>query len=311
MKNLILVSLMPLILSSCATSPPRNNLAAEVQDVPYRARTDSEETLRHRILVLPFLEDAKNQKYAKALEEARRVVVRELGLTRRFVILEPKDFPKDLKSLTTAEGDYDLEEISKIANGMGVSAVMEGKIIEVRARRVGDSMGLIRNIKAEVSSEIRVRLFSARNGKEILNETRAATVETTTRRFMENQLETRLLEEDPSLVRDSIRRAFSGSVDPVIRAIEKLSWEGRIALISGERVFVNAGRLSGLQVGDILKVSEEGEDVYDPETGRFIGKAPGRLKGSIEVISYFGKDGTIAVYHSGSGFKENDKVELY
>jgi hypothetical protein len=82
-------------------------------------------------------------------------------------------------------------------------------------------------------------------------------------------------------------------------------------MISGERVYVNAGRLSGLQVGDILKVTEEGDDVYDPDTGRFIGTAPGRLKGTIEVVSYFGKDGAIAVIHSGSGFQENDRVELY
>ncbi len=93
--------------------------------------------------------------------------------------------------------------------------------------------------------------------------------------------------------------------------MEKLSWEGRVAAVAGERIFVNAGRLSGLQVGDILKITDEGDDVYDPETGRFIGTAPGRLKGTVEVVSYFGKDGAIAVVHSGSGFQENDRVELY
>src|SRR5690606_25714789 len=99
-----------------------------------------------------------------------------------------------------------------------------------------------------------------------------------------------------------VRKAFVSSVPNVLRAVEKLSWEGRVAMVAGERIFVNAGRLSGLQIGDILKVTEEGEDVYDPETGRFIGTAPGRLKGTIEVVTYFGKDGAIAVIHSGSGF---------
>lgn len=69
--------------------------------------------------------------------------------------------------------------------------------------------------------------------------------------------------------------------------------------------------MSGLQVGDILKVTEEGHEVYDPETGAYIGNAPGRMKGTLEVISYFGKDGAISILHSGSGIKENDKVELY
>jgi hypothetical protein len=35
------------------------------------------------------------------------------------------------------------------------------------------------------------------------------------------------------------------------------------------------------------------------------------MKGSLEVISYFGQDGAIAVIHSGSGFKENDRIEMY
>ena len=77
------------------------------------------------------------------------------------------------------------------------------------------------------------------------------------------------------------------------------------------RVAEYVGRISGLQVGDLLKVSENGDDIYDPDSGVHIGKSPGRLKGTLEVISYFGNDGSIAVIHSGAGFKENDKVEVY
>ena len=109
----------------------------------------------------------------------------------------------------------------------------------------------------------------------------------------------------------AVRDAFMGLIRTIASSIEKLSWEGRVAMVSGERIFINAGRLSGLQVGDILKIAEDGEEVYDPETGRFIGHAPGRMKGTVELVSYFGKDGAIGVVHSGSGFKENDRVQLY
>ena len=84
-----------------------------------------------------------------------------------------------------------------------------------------------------------------------------------------------------------------------------------MALIEGSRIFLNAGRISGLNMGDILKVTAKGEEIYDPESGDFIGTAPGRMKGTLEVVSYFGTDGAIAVVHSGSGFRENDSVELY
>jgi hypothetical protein len=113
------------------------------------------------------------------------------------------------------------------------------------------------------------------------------------------------------LISEVVTKAFRGSVGPIIKTIEKLSWEGRLAMIQGNRIYVNAGRLSGINVGDLLKVSSQGEEIFDPETGELIGTAPGPMKGTLEVVSYFGKDGAVAVIHSGSGFKENDIVELY
>jgi hypothetical protein len=71
------------------------------------------------------------------------------------------------------------------------------------------------------------------------------------------------------------------------------------------------GQVTGLKQGDLLRVLEEGDEIYDPQTGNFLGKAPGKLKGTIEVVSFFGTDGAIAVIHSGSGFRPLDRVELY
>ena len=100
-------------------------------------------------------------------------------------------------------------------------------------------------------------------------------------------------------------------VGSVVKALRKMSWTGRIALVRGEKLYLNAGRMSGLQVGDILRVTEAKEEVFDPETGGFLGTITGRMKGTVEVISYFGKDGAVPLIHSGSGFQENDIVEFY
>lgn len=281
----------------------------EVRDVPASARQE-EEAPRHRVLVLPFLDERIDG--SKAMSDvARQTVVRELLRTRQFVVVSPEDFPQDPKKFITEEGDYDLQQIAKLASAMGVAAVLEGKVMAIKARQVGDSVGLIRTLKAQVSTQVRLRMYAGKNGKEILNEMRTADTDATSTRVGERGSLGNRLSEDPELVRTAIRKAFLSAIPNVVRAVEKLSWEGRVAMVSGERVFINAGRLSGLQVGDILKVTEEGEDVYDPDSGRFIGTAPGRLKGTIEVVSYFGKDGAIAVVHSGSGFSENDRIELY
>ena len=64
-------------------------------------------------------------------------------------------------------------------------------------------------------------------------------------------------------------------------------------------------------VGDLIKVLEPGSEIFDPDSGTLIGESPGQVKGTLEVVSFFGSDGSIAVVHSGSGFKVNDRIEMY
>ncbi len=257
---------------------------------------------------MPFL-DEKSNRPQRVVEEARRAATRELSRTGQFVLVSTEDFPQDPKKFISAEGEYSLSDLSRIAAGIGVAAVLEGKILDVKAQRMGDQVGVIRQLKAKVEAQVRLRLYAGKNGREIFNEVRSATIESATTRI--GNQSAGYLEDDPELIQQAVRKAVMGSIPTLVKAVEKLNWEGRIAMVSGERVFVNAGRLSGLQIGDILKITDEGDEVFDPETGRFIGKAPGRMKGTVEVVSYFGKDGAITVIHSGSGFKENDRVELY
>lgn len=313
-KFLILTGLLLLEIwiSGCASMLQTNPRAQrpEVRDVPFQARGLNDESLRNRIIVLPFLSEGTVDNPA-LIEESRRVVLQELLRSRQFVLVRSEDLPQDPRSFLTPSGDYDMEKLAQQAGALGVAAVMEGKILDVKVKRLGDPMGLVRQLKAQVDVTVRVRVHSATNGRELLNDVRSASVESVTTRVAQRSFSESDLREDPNLLREALRKAFIESVPAIYRSVEKISWEGRIAMVSGERVFINAGRLSGIQVGDILKITEEGDEVFDPETGIYIGKAPGRMKGTVEVVSYFGKDGAIAILHSGSGFRENDRVELY
>ena len=101
------------------------------------------------------------------------------------------------------------------------------------------------------------------------------------------------------------------SVPRILKVASKLDWVGRVARIIGNKIYVNAGRGSGLQIGDVLKVLTEGEEVYDPETGAMIGVSKGEVKGTVEIIDYFGPDGSIGILHSGGSVIEGDFVQLY
>jgi hypothetical protein len=113
------------------------------------------------------------------------------------------------------------------------------------------------------------------------------------------------------LTKLALRNAVANLVPDVVRAIEKMTWEGRVAKVVGTKVYVNAGRTSGLVAGDILKVIAPGDDVYDPASGAFLGRTRGQLKGTIEVADFIGPDGAVAEIHTGGNFQEGDTVQLY
>ncbi|MEQ1724197.1 MAG: hypothetical protein ABL930_13585, partial [Pseudobdellovibrio sp.] len=108
-----------------------------------------------------------------------------------------------------------------------------------------------------------------------------------------------------------IKDAFMDYNTKLAESLKHIIWEGRIAALQGDRIFINVGQISGVQVGDILKVVDDGNEIYDTELGYHLGKVPGKAKGTLEVVGFFGQDGAVSVIHSGAGFKENDRIELY
>jgi hypothetical protein len=299
-------------LSGCSIVSPRvspTDLRPEVRDVPFQAREGRDVNPRKRLMVLPFINSGAPRSERSAVV-AREAFLRALRKTDDFVIVANSEFPKDVATFLK-NNEYELEAMGKLGGAMGLAAILEGKIVDVKARRIGDEVGLVRQVRARIEATVQIRVVNTKNGSIVMNETRSATIEDTTTRVAERSFSDRFLEEDPKLIEAVIYEAFKSTIPRISQNVEKLSWEGRVALVKGDRIYLNAGRLSGIQIGDILKISEDGEDVYDPDSGGLIGKVPGRLKGTIEVISYFGRDGSIGIIHSGSGFRENDRVELY
>jgi len=95
--------------------------------------------------------------------------------------------------------------------------------------------------------------------------------------------------------------------EDVIRGTE---WSCRIIKKEDGRVYLNAGRLTGLQPGDRLKVYGRGKELVDPITKRSLGFAPGRFKGEIRIENLFGTDASEASIISGNGFEQGDVVKM-
>jgi TolB-like protein len=293
------------LLSACAAFDQRVE-KQKIKDVTPMAR--KEDALpKQRLVVLPFLDDS-SERPQSIRDQARDEFILLLNKTQQLVVVDSKDLdPKNINS----KNDFNMTELAKEAAKLGASAVLEGKILDIKVKNASDEVGVFRTLKTKFECKVRVRIFAARTGKELYNVTKTVTVEESNVRVAESTDTDRFLKSNPKIIANLITESFIDFNPAIVDTMAKLNWEGRIAVINGDRVYLNVGRISGLNIGDILRVSDEGEEVFDPQTGSYIGKVTGRTKGTLEVVSYFGQDGAIAVVHSGAGFKENDRVELY
>ncbi|MCE3010186.1 MAG: CsgG/HfaB family protein [Proteobacteria bacterium] len=264
---------------------------------------------RKRLMILPFL-DSNSERVANWREDARAEFISELNKSGSLIVIDSQDLKLDVSKYVVSN-QYNFSDLAKAAQPLGVAALLEGQLLDLKVKRQADPVGVFRQLKTTFEAKVRLRIANVRSGKELFNTVKTVTVEEANMRVAENVNTDRFFAANPDVMENLVKEAFLDFTPQITSTMDKLSWEGRIAMIQGERIFLNVGKVSGLQVGDILKVSEDGEDIYDPQTGNYIGRVPGRLKGTLEVISYFGQDGSIAVIHSGSGFKENDKIELY
>jgi hypothetical protein len=293
-------------LVSCTSAPtgPRKTQ----RDVPLQARAP-ETAPRKRLLVLPFL-DQNPQRPKFLRDKARDRFLNEVARRQLAIVIDTDDLQIEFEKWIKND-EYDTQKVVAKAAELSAPAVLEGRILDLAVKSQTEEVGLLKQTKSVFTARVKFRLINTRTQKDLMNTTKTVELEDSGVRVAENPSIDRLLLSDPKLVENLVSDAFIEFVPQLQLQIEKLSWEGRIAMINGDRIYLNVGRITGLQLGDILRVSEEGEDVFDRQTGSFIGRSPGRIKGTVEVVNYFGADGSVAVIHSGGGFREDDKVEIY
>ncbi|MBI2520577.1 MAG: hypothetical protein HYV97_09165 [Bdellovibrio sp.] len=235
---------------------------------------------------------------------------KEIGKTGEFIIDDEAQALFGSSKEIYAGGGVKLVQLSRRAKQAGINMVLFGRVVEARVRERPDEIGIIRETKSHTEVKLEIKVFDVNANKEILSENLDGFVDDNAYRMFATDPE-ELLAYRRDLLRYSGQVAARMAIPKILSITSKLDWVGRVAKIIGSKIYINAGRNSGLQISDILKVITEGQEVYDPETGALIGVSKGEIKGTVEIIDYFGQDGAIAVLHSGGQVNEGDYVQLY
>jgi hypothetical protein len=193
---------------------------------------------------------------------------------------------------------------------LGVAVAVIGRISKITFRQRGDDVGLLRQKQSLVGVDLELKIFDISAGREIASATRSGEAASSTLVAFEGEnLESPEFRQEMTAL--AIRNAIPSLGQDVLKSIDKMTWEGKIAKIAGGKVYLNAGRASGLIGGDILRVIAPGDEIYDPNSGAYLGRSPGQVKGTLEITDFIGTDGAIASVHTGGNFKEGDHVQLY
>jgi hypothetical protein len=83
------------------------------------------------------------------------------------------------------------------------------------------------------------------------------------------------------------------------RELDNVDWFCRIAKVEGEQVYVNAGKLTGLKVGDVMEVFRPGGS-----------GERGEVKGKIKISDFFGIDASMGRLIQGKNPDVNDILKL-
>lgn len=291
---------------------PLSTLKKTIADQDLKKKEEDKE-LKKRVVVLPFL-DRKNIRNLNVMKNAHKEFINHLNESDEMIALDPSVLKLDLTKYIK-NNTYDMKLLAKDIQSAGVSCLLEGRVIDMRFKnedvtKVDNSSSLkLRPVIFEVV--VQARMLNIRSEQELFNSVKTITIEDDVSKISENITSENFFNNNPKLTELLISDAFMDFGEKLSDSLKYIVWEGRIAALQGEKIYINVGQISGVQVGDILKVVEDGNEVYDTELGYHLGKVSGKVKGTLEVIGFFGQDGAVSIIHSGAGFKENDRVELY
>ncbi len=104
----------------------------------------------------------------------------------------------------------------------------------------------------------------------------------------------------------AIQLAIEEVTGDIVDEINRMEWYTRIVKIDGDRVYLNAGRLTGLRVGDLMDVFGPAGGGIEQLAGISMDPLKGQRKGQVRVSQLFGTDAAIAHRTHGGSFALSD-----
>ena len=248
--------------------------------------------MKRRVLVLPA-DDRTNYKSEQLGELATRRLITRLESTGAIICFDP--------ATTNIQGSFtDPANIKTLNEVFGVQAVLKSVLSDVYTTTTKIE-GKDENEASFAMSKLSIDVYDTDTGlmlKQLAG-----------RNPLSLSREKGELSPEKAKIK-AIDLAIEMISDDLLKAVLSLDWHARIASIDEEKVYINAGRLSGLEKGKVLEVYTAGEKIIDSKTKAPLGTTKGTFKGELEVVELFGVDASCAKSKKGGSFSPTDIVYI-
>jgi len=239
------------------------------------------------------------------------VLYTELQQADVFVLYERADLDELDKEFDLIDsGHVNLDTAAQAGRLVGVQAVVVGTISQFGIWEEAKDYGVYQKKMIIAEATVDVRVVNVTTGKVIFADSGTGRVE--------QELETVLGFGEKSTFNETmadkaLRAAMEKFTGNLVDEVIKIPWQGFVMDVdqrsTGEVIYINAGRLSGMPMGQMLRVKRVTGKLTDPVTGEFKGYKTEPL-GKARVIDLTGEDVAVAEMVEGSGAKRGDMVMI-
>jgi len=289
---------------SVPTPPVRKETEIQVASTPSRPSYSPSVPLfqmgfKKKVAILDF-ENNTSYKEEKIGEAVAKKLSDKLDATQRVVTLDKIVVTEMLKREGTKfESLSDPSAMKRAQQSLGIQAFALGTVTDVslltsKASETSDEEVTFATTKVEI------RLIDASTGN-LLKTFIGRSPIFGTKETGENSRGKAVLR--------AIEIGLDDILDGFLRQLDLLDWTTTIAKVDGENIYLNAGKLSGIRIGDTFEVFEPGKEILHPTTNLSLGWTTGKLKGAVRVTDLFGVDAAVGNTVQGAGFSANDVVK--
>jgi curli biogenesis system outer membrane secretion channel CsgG len=301
-KKLLVIAVLALTLGACSNSGESN---VRKDDKTQSMRTyDSVEGVvspKRKVVIAEFKNQTRfgNRRLGNNLTD---VMTTELVKSNRFIVLERDDLGKVMQEINFSN-ELGQGQLASERKFQDADYVITGAITKYSVNTVGNKslISTKKTQRAEISFDL--KMIDVRTGEVVLSDQGegVSDVKYGTTLGMGSTGGY-----DEGLEQEAFRAAAIDVMDNIITTVDKTPWIANVAKVSGNKLYINAGKKSNVEIGTKLGVYKQGDKIEF--NGKFLGFEETKV-GEAKVVDYLGEDAAILEY-KGDTFTTPAVVKL-